>query len=122
VPVERTAFAHRAGTLYSIQYYSIWDAANQSERRLSDLRSLYATMRPFVSGAAYVNYCDLDLADWPAAYWGENLPRLSRIKAAFDPDNVFRHAQSVPPAAPLVGGPPAQPSDASLPPKLRTSP
>ena len=54
-------------------------------------------MRPFVSGGAYVNYPDLDLSDAPAAYWGSNLARLRRIKAAVDPDNVFRHAQSVPP-------------------------
>jgi FAD/FMN-containing dehydrogenase len=55
-------------------------------------------MRPYMSGAAYVNYCDLDLADWPNAYWGANLARLKQIKSAFDPDNIFRHAQSVPPA------------------------
>jgi FAD/FMN-containing dehydrogenase len=53
-------------------------------------------MRPFVSGALYVNYCDLDLLNWPDAYWGENLSRLRKIKPAFDPRNIFRHAQSVP--------------------------
>jgi FAD/FMN-containing dehydrogenase len=44
-----------------------------------------------------VNYCDLDLGEgYAKAYWGDNLPRLMKIKAAFDPKNVFRHAQSVP--------------------------
>jgi hypothetical protein len=59
------------------------------------MKSLYDAMRPYVSGSAYVNYCDLDLADWPQAYWGQNLPRLQTIKSAFDPQNLFSHAQSV---------------------------
>ena len=60
------------------------------------MRNLYASMRPYVTGAAYVNYCDLDLANWQTAYWGANFPRLLRIKAAFDPEDFFRHAQGVP--------------------------
>jgi len=50
-----------------------------------------------VSGGAYVNYCDLDLTDWAQTYWGANLPRLRKITSVFDPNNVFRHDQSVPP-------------------------
>lgn len=55
-------------------------------------------MRPHVPGACYVNYCDLDLPDWAASYWGANLSRLRQIKSQYDPGNVFRHAQSVPPS------------------------
>jgi FAD/FMN-containing dehydrogenase len=93
---DATAFPHRAGTLYCIQYYSSWDSATDTPTRVKYMQDLYASMRPYVSGAAYVNYCDLDLTDWADAYWGSNLPRLRRIKSAFDPDNVFRHAQSIP--------------------------
>ena len=59
-------------------------------------------MRPFMPGASYVNYCDLDLQNYPTAYWGDNLPRLTAAKAQYDPGNLFRHAQSVPLPAPTV--------------------
>jgi hypothetical protein len=93
---DATAFAHRNGTLYCLQYGSDWTNPGDTTQRLSEMRSCYAAMRPYVSGAAYVNYCDLELTDWQNAYWGQNLVRLKQIKSAFDPNNVFRHAQSVP--------------------------
>jgi hypothetical protein len=58
---------------------------------------VYAAMRPHVPGACYVNYCDLDLPDWATSYWGANQARLRQIKSQYDPGNIFRHAQSVPP-------------------------
>jgi FAD/FMN-containing dehydrogenase len=91
-----TAFVHRSGTLFCLQYGSAWTNPNDTPQRLSDMREFYAAMRPYVSGAAYVNYCDADLTDWQTAYWGQNLARLKQIKSKFDPDNIFRHAQSVP--------------------------
>jgi FAD/FMN-containing dehydrogenase len=62
---------------------------------LAQIRIIYDAMRPYVSGAAYVNYCDKDLQNWQEAYWGPNLPRLKAIKLRFDPEGVFRHAQSI---------------------------
>jgi FAD/FMN-containing dehydrogenase len=99
VAADATAFAHRGSTLFSIQYATYWTDAAETPRRLDVLRKFYAAMRPYVSGGAYVNYCDVDLADWPTAYWSQNLARLKRIKTAFDPDNVFQHSQSVPSAS-----------------------
>jgi FAD/FMN-containing dehydrogenase len=60
------------------------------------MSKFYGSLRPYMSGGAYVNYRDLELRDFAAAYWGANLPRLKQIKAAFDPSDVFHHAQSVP--------------------------
>ena len=94
---DAAAFVHRSGTRYLIQYYMQWESPGASETNLAMMRALYASMRPYVSGACYVNYCDLDLGEgYAKAYWGDNLPRLMKIKAAIDPKNVFRHAQSVP--------------------------
>jgi len=53
-------------------------------------------MRPYLQGAAYVNYCDLDFPNWADAYWGQNLPRLSAVKKAYDSGNLFHYPQSVP--------------------------
>ena len=93
---DATAFARRTGTLYCLQYGTDHFSAAETAQRLAAMRTFYAAMRPYVSGAAYVNYCDLDLAEYATAYWGQNLPRLKQIKSAFDPGNVFKHAQSVP--------------------------
>lgn len=95
VASEATAFNHR-NALYSIQYYSQWSDVSKTALRLEMIRAVHASMRPFVSGRAYVNYCDLDLKNWPDAYWGTNLERLKSVKRTWDPENFFRHAQSIP--------------------------
>jgi Berberine and berberine like/FAD binding domain len=47
---------------------------------------------------AYLNYPmeSLSNTEYPHLYWGGNLNRLREIKAKYDPNNVFRHPQSVP--------------------------
>jgi FAD/FMN-containing dehydrogenase len=55
-----------------------------------------ARIEPYGTGRVYANYADPDLADWGQAYYGEDLARLKRIKAAYDPGNLFRFAQSIP--------------------------
>jgi FAD/FMN-containing dehydrogenase len=94
---DATAFAHRGNTRYSIQYTKEWTDGDDTEANVEMVRTLHNSMQPFVSGGAYVNYCDLDLKEgYAKAYWGDNLARLKTIKAQVDPNNVFRHAQSVP--------------------------
>jgi FAD/FMN-containing dehydrogenase len=101
VAAADTAFPRRAGTQFCIQYYSSWTRAADTPAHLASVAKVYAAMRPYMPGASYVNYCDLDLPDYPDAYWGDNLPRLMAVKQQYDPQNLFQHAQSVPlPSAP----------------------
>jgi aclacinomycin oxidase len=55
-------------------------------------------------GGAFINHPDVDLADpawntsgvpWSTLYYGANYPRLQRVKARWDPRDVFRHGLSV---------------------------
>jgi FAD/FMN-containing dehydrogenase len=97
VAPDATAFVHRGTTKYLIQYFMQWESPAATDANIAMMQALYAAMRPYVSGESYVNYCDLDLGEgYAKAYWGDNLPRLTKIKTAFDPKNIFRHAQSVP--------------------------
>lgn len=98
IPSDATAFCHREGTLFHAQSVFEWSRREDSDRMLLWIRKFYDAMRPSFSGEAYVNYCDLDLADWGRAYFGGNLERLRQIKKKYDPQNIFSHAQSIPPA------------------------
>ena len=52
-------------------------------------------LRPYVSGGAYVNCADPDLAGYAQACYGGNLTRLRAIKAKADPQRLFTFPQAV---------------------------
>jgi FAD/FMN-containing dehydrogenase len=54
-------------------------------------------LRPYVDGA-YVNVPNVGMLNWEIAYWGANFDQLRKIKAKYDPRNVFQYEQSIPPA------------------------
>ncbi|CAF1867221.1 hypothetical protein BRARA_D02108 [Brassica rapa] len=106
---SETPFPHRKGTLFKIQWLSTWSDGKASEaRHIEWMRDMYSYMEQYVSKKprrAYVNYRDLDLGvnegesdarEWGAKYFKGNFERLVKIKGEFDPENFFRHEQSIP--------------------------
>ncbi|CAH8289360.1 unnamed protein product [Eruca vesicaria subsp. sativa] len=115
IPESEIPFPHRRGTIFMIQYYRSWsDTEKSPDMRIKWIRELYSYMTPYVSSnprQAYVNYRDLDLGQnsnkaktsfeqaqvWGEKYFKDNFNRLVKIKTKVDPENFFRHEQSIPP-------------------------
>ncbi|WP_023590261.1 FAD-binding oxidoreductase [Streptomyces thermolilacinus] len=91
-----TAFVHR-NALFLAQYIVSWPDRVPSgtvARHRAWLDGTYDAMRPWASGQAYQNYTDPALRDWRRAYYGANVTRLAKVKAAYDPERLFRHPHS----------------------------
>jgi hypothetical protein len=98
VPSEATAYAHRASRIMVNVAAIYGDPAVRPEHEawVADL------MRQLDDGdsAAYVGFlADEGEERIRAAYPGATYGRLAAVKARYDPDNVFRLNQNVPPAA-----------------------
>jgi FAD/FMN-containing dehydrogenase len=99
-PENAAAFAHR-DIRYVVQYQSRWRPGSSdsvADANIAWTQATYESVRPWLSGSAYQGYADPNLSDWQRQYYGASLSRLRAIKKKYDPANVFRYAQSIPPA------------------------
>jgi len=92
---ERSAFAHR-DALFCVEYLGHWAGREHDSEHLEWLAGIRGEMHEFMTGGAYVNSPDRELADWPRAYYGDALPRLMDVKRKYDPHDVFNFEQSIP--------------------------
>jgi FAD/FMN-containing dehydrogenase len=98
VPPDATAFPHRRG--YHVGIYSLWNDATRNAPNINWVRETWSAMQPFASGAVYVNELGEDDGDDRVRVaYGLNYDRLQRIKAKYDPQNVFCLNANIAPVA-----------------------
>jgi FAD/FMN-containing dehydrogenase len=88
VSPEATAFPHRQG--YHVGIYSLWTDRAQNDPNIEWVRQTWNAIQPFVAGGVYVNELgDDEGVDRVRMAYGDNYDRLQRIKAKYDPQNLF---------------------------------
>ncbi|MFC4908356.1 BBE domain-containing protein [Actinomadura gamaensis] len=120
-PPHDTASPQRDSIL-KMQYQVYWqrpsdDDAGDEAKHLAWIRETYRATFAATGGVpvigentdgCYVNYPDTDLSDadwntsdqsWHKLYYKDAYTRLQRVKARWDPLNIFQHAQSIRPPA-----------------------
>jgi FAD/FMN-containing dehydrogenase len=79
--------------------FGIWEDPADDERCVQWVRDVRAEVRPWSTGAVYLNFIGDEGADRVVAGVGtENTRRLSEVKRRYDPDNVFRFNHNITPA------------------------
>ncbi len=82
----------------------MWADAADDDRARAWARNLQADVRPWATGDVYLNFIGDEGDERVVAGFGQdNYRRLARLKAEFDPDNVFNRWHNVRPANPRTG-------------------
>jgi len=91
-----TAFYWRKAKFY-VEWNSSWLKKSEAPRNIAVVRKTRQKLQPYIVGS-YINVPDQGIKNYGPVYYGANYPRLRRIKAKYDPANVFRNPQSIRPA------------------------
>jgi hypothetical protein len=82
--------------------YLEWDASwieeGEALKNIKLVEQTRSRLQPYVTGS-YVNVPDLNIKNYGKEYYGENFARLQKVKAKYDPENIFNLVQSIPPAS-----------------------
>jgi FAD/FMN-containing dehydrogenase len=96
-----TAYVHR-DMLTLLRPTPVWpdDAPPSVGQGLIEWTSeMVDLIAPVTADESYQNFPNRLIRDWPREYYAENFPRLVAVKSRYDPANLFRNQQSIPPRA-----------------------
>jgi hypothetical protein len=97
VKPDATAFFHREA-LWDMAIITNWDNPAETEANIAAMRTVWKQMEPLTSGF-YVNSRHEDDLKAFRENYGDNYPRLAKLKNQYDPGNLFRLNANIVPAA-----------------------
>ena len=96
---DATAFSHREAN-YLFHPISSWSDPADDDRVIAVNRAFAEAMRRFGTGGAYLNFTP-EADRVRDGYGEEKYRRLVAVKDTYDPDNLFRLNQNIPPSRPV---------------------
>ena len=96
VPADETAFAQR-DALFNLAVIARWTDPATADTHTGWARQSSDAARAFTSGGVYVNYLGAEGAERVRAAYGAKYDRLVAVKRKYDPSNLFRMNQNIPP-------------------------
>jgi FAD/FMN-containing dehydrogenase len=98
VPDDADAFGERHAP-FNIHMLSMWDAEEHDAANIAYTKEIAAAMQPWTTGAVYLNFIGDEGEERVRSSFGpEKFARLQALKKEWDPNNLFRHNQNIPPA------------------------
>ena len=98
VPDEATAYQGRSAA-YVMNVHGRWSDASQDEGGIRWCRDLWNAIAQYATGEAYVNFMTEEEGDRLESAYGASYSRLVELKNRYDPGNLFRMNQNIPPTA-----------------------
>jgi FAD/FMN-containing dehydrogenase len=98
VAEDATAFSNR-GYLLWLNFAMSWDDPDCDADYMARTRAAVTDLKPWTGTGIYVNMLNVDEMDRVVEAFGgaEKYARLGRVKAAYDPDNLFRQNYNITP-------------------------
>ena len=85
---------------FNVSVMGTWHAPEDDELHIASVRETAKAIEPWSFGGGYANYMQADepIERVRAAFGGDAFERLQALKRQYDPTNVLRRNQNIPPA------------------------
>lgn len=93
---DATAFANRH-TAFSAVIGGSWSDRADDAANTKWVREYFDALKPFTEAGGYVNFMAEDDQDLAGLSYGKKYRRLQEIKTRYDPGNLFKVNQNIPP-------------------------